>query len=434
MRAGARKQAFVPVGAAVLEPVGTAPGLLVGARPLVAVLPGRRASCRRCGRLRWRRSPLRELLASRGDVGAADPALLPAARAADRGDAARDRATLPFEVTTCLRRGELEVATVFAPSAAGATRRSRRSCARATATSCSPTTARRSTRSSRGCSPGSTIATAESCTGGLMAGRLTDLAGSSAYVLGGLVVYSNEAKTALAGVAGGVDRGARRGLAGGRHGAVGRRAVARWAPTSASGSPASPARAAARPRSRSAPSASRSRRRRRRGAHRAPAGRPRRRPRPHDHRRAPHAARAPAASARAVAAAAAPARRDPLRSSSRSTSPTALARRPRGARRAADQDVWRPVARRGAARHARVPRQPPAGGRGRDRAGRRRRARGARALALGDVLLLPPRRARVLTVALDDPAVRCAALQARVAARSPPRASTRPRSARSART
>ena len=33
-----------------------------------------------------------------------------------------------------------------------------------------------------------------------MAGRLTDLAGSSAYVLGGHVVYSNEAKTALAGV------------------------------------------------------------------------------------------------------------------------------------------------------------------------------------------------------------------------------------------
>ena len=45
-----------------------------------------------------------------------------------------------------------------------------------------------------------TIATAESCTGGLLAGRLTDLAGSSDYVLGGLVVYSNEAKTALAGV------------------------------------------------------------------------------------------------------------------------------------------------------------------------------------------------------------------------------------------
>jgi len=47
---------------------------------------------------------------------------------------------------------------------------------------------------------GLTIATAESCTGGMLAGRLTDRAGSSAYVLGGLVVYSNEAKASLAGV------------------------------------------------------------------------------------------------------------------------------------------------------------------------------------------------------------------------------------------
>ena len=48
--------------------------------------------------------------------------------------------------------------------------------------------------------PARTIAVAESCTGGLMAGRLTDRAGSSAYVLGGVVVYSNEAKVAFADV------------------------------------------------------------------------------------------------------------------------------------------------------------------------------------------------------------------------------------------
>jgi nicotinamide-nucleotide amidase len=48
--------------------------------------------------------------------------------------------------------------------------------------------------------PVRTVAVAESCTGGLMAGRLTDRAGSSAYVLGGVVVYSNEAKVAHAGV------------------------------------------------------------------------------------------------------------------------------------------------------------------------------------------------------------------------------------------
>ena len=45
-----------------------------------------------------------------------------------------------------------------------------------------------------------TIAAAESCTGGLMMSRLTDVPGSSAYVAGGVVVYSNELKTALAGV------------------------------------------------------------------------------------------------------------------------------------------------------------------------------------------------------------------------------------------
>ncbi|MFC7379550.1 CinA family protein [Brevundimonas sp. GCM10030266] len=44
------------------------------------------------------------------------------------------------------------------------------------------------------------VATAESCTGGLVAGALTDVAGSSAVVDRGFVTYSNAAKTALVGV------------------------------------------------------------------------------------------------------------------------------------------------------------------------------------------------------------------------------------------
>ena len=45
-----------------------------------------------------------------------------------------------------------------------------------------------------------TIATGESCTGGLLAARLTDRPGSSEYVIGGAVVYSNEAKSDIVGV------------------------------------------------------------------------------------------------------------------------------------------------------------------------------------------------------------------------------------------
>src|SRR4051812_16194588 len=45
-----------------------------------------------------------------------------------------------------------------------------------------------------------TIATAESCTGGMVAQRITSLSGSSDYFLGGIVSYANSAKEQLLGV------------------------------------------------------------------------------------------------------------------------------------------------------------------------------------------------------------------------------------------
>ena len=51
---------------------------------------------------------------------------------------------------------------------------------------------------------GVTLATAESCSGGLLGHRLTNVPGSSDYYLGGVIAYANAAKVALLGV----DRGA----------------------------------------------------------------------------------------------------------------------------------------------------------------------------------------------------------------------------------
>ncbi len=153
-----------------------------------------------------------------------------------------------LEITTCLRRGEVEVVTRYEPPAqevydafeAVVRERHPTTLFSDDGTSVDEQVARLLLDSDR------TIATAESCTGGLLAGRLTELAGSSAYVLGGLVVYSNEAKTALAGVDPALIERVRRGVHRGRRGAGRRRDRARWTPTSAWASPASPGPTAAR--------------------------------------------------------------------------------------------------------------------------------------------------------------------------------------------
>jgi nicotinamide-nucleotide amidase len=208
LRAGNRKQAMVPVGAAVLEPVGTAPGLVVpaGGR-LVVVLPGPPGELQPMWEAALSTPDLAELVARAPALeqrimrlfGPPESEIARTLRDAEAAGVALDR----LEITTCLRRGEIEIATVFSPSAgedyaafeaAVLERHGAAVFAR------DGETIDELVASALLGPPLRTVATAESCTGGLMAGRLTDRAGSSAYVLGGITAYSNEAKIALAGV------------------------------------------------------------------------------------------------------------------------------------------------------------------------------------------------------------------------------------------
>jgi nicotinamide-nucleotide amidase len=211
IRASNRKQAIVPAGATILEPVGTAPGLVVppsgsNGGPTVVVLPGPPRELQEM----WPAAVAAETL--RAALGAAttyeqrtlrlygipESEIAETLRAAEASGPGLDG----LEITTCLRGGEIEVVTRFEPAASPAYESFEEVVRERHADTLFSTDG--STVDEQVAdllrSRGLTIATAESCTGGLLAGRLTDRAGSSEYVLGGLVVYSNEAKTALAGV------------------------------------------------------------------------------------------------------------------------------------------------------------------------------------------------------------------------------------------
>jgi nicotinamide-nucleotide amidase len=212
IRRSNEKQALVPEGATILEPVGTAPGLVVpppedgDGGPTIVVLPGPPRELQPMWATAVETEAFRAALSGATEYRQDMLRLfgIPESEIANTMIKAREAGIDldALEITTCLRRGEVEVVTRFEPPqqatydafAALVAERHPRDLFSTDGTSVDQQVATLLTDSGR------TIATAESCTGGLVAGRLTDLAGSSAYVLGGVVVYSNAAKTALAGV------------------------------------------------------------------------------------------------------------------------------------------------------------------------------------------------------------------------------------------
>ncbi len=199
-----RKQAMVPVGAHIIDPVGTAPGVVVPGTPTVVVLPGPPRELQAMWAAAVASEPVQQAIAGRTVYrqdtvrmfGLAESGLAETLREAERDISGFTN----LEITTCLRRGEVEMVTRYEPQSADIYRqlmdlvRDRHG----------------STLFSEDGSlvddqvatllAGRRIATAESCTAGLLAARLTERPGSSAYVAGAVVAYSNDAKAGVLGV------------------------------------------------------------------------------------------------------------------------------------------------------------------------------------------------------------------------------------------
>jgi nicotinamide-nucleotide amidase len=201
IRAANRKQALVPEGAVVIDPVGTAPGVVVPGKPAIVVLPGPPRELQPMWEVALSSDAVQSAIAGRTHYlqhtlrlfGLPESALAETLREAETQIEDLDR----LEITTCLRRGELELVARAEPDASGAY-----DALEAFVREHHP----RELYSSDGARvddqvaellAGRRIATAESCTAGLLAARLTDRPGSSDYVAGGVVVYANDAKTGL---------------------------------------------------------------------------------------------------------------------------------------------------------------------------------------------------------------------------------------------
>lgn len=204
VRAANRKQAMIPAGAQVLDPVGTAPGVVVPGKPAVIVLPGPPRELQPMWGKAIQTPAAQQAIAGRTTYhqatirmfGLPESGLAETLRAAQTSIPGYDR----LEITTCLRRGEIEMVTRYEPPDADVY---------AQLTKLLRDKHGHQIYSEDGSQvddvvarmlAGRRIATAESCTAGLLSARLTDRPGSSDYVAGGLVVYSDDAKTELLGI------------------------------------------------------------------------------------------------------------------------------------------------------------------------------------------------------------------------------------------
>jgi len=204
VREANRKQALVPEGAHVINPAGTAPGLVVPGNPTIVVMPGPPRELHAMwpqaveteafqeavgGRTRYQQQTLRLFGIPESEIAET----LRVAEGAVDGFS-------ELEITTCMRRAEIEVVTRWEPEAQPAWDAVRGLIAERHARVLFSEDGSTVDEQVAELLAGRWAAVAESCTGGLMAARLTERPGSSEYFAGGVTSYSNEAKAGLLGV------------------------------------------------------------------------------------------------------------------------------------------------------------------------------------------------------------------------------------------
>jgi nicotinamide-nucleotide amidase len=210
-----RKQAMVPEGATAIDPAGTAPGLVVPAdRLTVIVLPGPPRELQTMWEQAIKTPPAREVLDRATPfhtytlrmIGIPESEIAKSLREIESGTDLS-----PLEITTCLRRGEIEVEVRYRDGAQPAADAVRRGMAERHARYLFSEDGTTIDEQVAGLLRGRRLGLAESCSGGLLAARITNRPGASAYLAGSVVAYSNDAKRELLGVDAGLIA---------RHGAV----------------------------------------------------------------------------------------------------------------------------------------------------------------------------------------------------------------------
>jgi nicotinamide-nucleotide amidase len=204
VRTANRKQAMIPAGSHVIDPVGTAPGVVVPGTPAIVVLPGPPRELQPMWPTAVQTDAVAEAIAERTMYrqatvrmfGLPESGLAETLREAEKEVSGFEM----LEITTCLRRGEIEMVTRYEPQADEAYVRLKELMRKYHGRHIFSEDGSRVDDLVAELLTGRRIATAESCTAGLLAARLTERPGSSAYVAGGVVAYSNEAKAEVLGV------------------------------------------------------------------------------------------------------------------------------------------------------------------------------------------------------------------------------------------